>query len=112
VLTAESADRMNAEATFLFSKLEKQFEYAMSRKERLEQEDFFDEAIESCRPSTCVNLGEELGMGTLYVEKKDLKAQSLIREDDVEVYMRGVSYKNKVSKTVNKFLSRAKWLAM
>jgi hypothetical protein len=59
-----------------------------------------------------VNLGEELGKGTLYVEKKDLRAQSLIREDDVEVYIRGVSYKNKVCKTVNKFLSRAKWISM
>jgi len=51
-------------------------------------------------------------MGTLYVEKKDLKAQSLIREDDIEVYMRGVSYKNKVAKTVNKFMTRLKWIPL
>jgi hypothetical protein len=30
--------------------------------------------------------------------------QSLIREDDVEVYIRGVVYKNKVSRVVNKFI--------
>jgi hypothetical protein len=48
-------------------------------------------------------------MQQLYVEHKDLKSQSLIREDDVEVQTRGITYKNKVSKTVNKFLSRLKW---
>jgi predicted transcriptional regulator len=38
--------------------------------------------------------------------------QSLIREDDVEVYLRATSYRNKVSKLVNKFISRLKWLPM
>jgi hypothetical protein len=46
----------------------------MQRRDRLEQEDFFDEAISQVRPSTCVDLGEELGMGTLYVENKELRA--------------------------------------
>jgi len=36
----------------------------------------------------------------------------LIREDDIEVYIRGVSYKNKVSKTVNKFMTRLKWIPL
>lgn len=103
---------MSSEATFLFSKLEYSTEQAMSRQDRLNQEDFYDEAIKEVRPSTCVNLGEELGFQTLYVEKKDLKSQSLIREDDIEVYIRGVSYKNKVSKTVNKFMTRLKWIPL
>jgi len=36
----------------------------------------------------------------------------LIREDDVEVYIRGVSYRNKVNKLVNKFMSRLKWMPL
>lgn len=36
----------------------------------------------------------------------------MIREDDVEIYMRGVSYRNKVSKVANKYMSRLKWLPM
>ena len=54
-------------------------------------------------------MGEELGMGTLYVENKELRAQSIIREDDIEVYLRDVTYRNKCSKVINKFMSRLKW---
>jgi hypothetical protein len=100
MLTSESMERMSGDATFMYAKLELNVEQAMTRRDRLEQEDFFDEALKEARPSTCVDLGEELGIGTLYVENKNLKAQSLIREDDIEVYLRGVSYKNKVGRLV------------
>ena len=33
----------------------------------------------------------------MYVENNELPPQSMIREDDIEVYIRGVSYRNKVS---------------
>ena len=86
----------------------------MSRRDRLDQDDYFNEAVPENRPSTYIYLGNasELKNATLYVEKKDLKAQSLIREDDIEVYIRGVSYKNKVARIVNKFLSKAKWIPL
>ncbi len=48
----------------------------------------------------------------MYVERFDNLPQSLIREDDVEVYIRGVVYKNKVSRVVNKFIQRIKWLPL
>ena len=48
-------------------------------------------------------------MKSLYVENIDMAPQSLIREDDIEIYTRAVSYRNKVSKLVNKFMSRLKW---
>jgi hypothetical protein len=41
-----------------------------------------------------------------------IKPQSLIREDDVEVYLRGTSYRGKLLKLMNKFLSRLKWLPL
>jgi hypothetical protein len=59
------------------------------------------------RPNT--KSGEEDGR-SLYVERIDLPPQSLIREDDVEVYMRGVSYRQKLTSVANKFISRLKWL--
>lgn len=37
---------------------------------------------------------------------------SLIREDDIEVYLRGVTYRNKINRVVNKLMSRLKWLPM
>lgn len=53
-----------------------------------------------------------MGAGALYVENFEIPPQSLIREDDVEVYVRGTTYRNKINKTVNKFMSRLKWLPM
>jgi hypothetical protein len=50
--------------------------------------------------------------GTLYVEIKDLPAQSCIRADDIEVYLRHVAYSTKINKLVNKFMARLKWLAL
>lgn len=73
------------------------------------QEDHYDGATPENRPKTRSN---EPGGSSLYVEKFDLKPQSLVREDDIEVYIRGVSHRNKLTKTVNKFINRLKWLPM
>lgn len=35
-----------------------------------------------------------------------------MREDDIEVYIRGVAHRNKINKLSNKFISRLKWLPM
>ena len=96
------------DAVFLYGKIEYSIEQAMNRAERLQQEDFFDMAIPGNRPNTKAELGE----GSLYVENVDLKPQSLLREDDLEIFTRSVSYRNKVSKVVNKWMSRLKWLPM
>jgi hypothetical protein len=37
---------------------------------------------------------------------------SLIREDDVEVYLRQVTYDQQVNRVMAKFLSRLKWLPL
>ena len=36
----------------------------------------------------------------------------MLREDDIEIFIRSTSYRNKVSKVINKFMSRLKWLPM
>lgn len=48
----------------------------------------------------------------MYVEKTDMLSQSLIREDDIEVYIRSVCHRSKINKVANKFMSRLKWLPM
>jgi len=96
------------EAVFLYGKIEYSIEQALNRVERLQQEDYYDVAIPANRPNTKAELGE----GSLYVENVDLKPQSLLREDDIEIFTRSTSYRNKVSKVVNKFMSRLKWLPL
>ena len=56
------------DAVFLFGKIEYSIEQALSRVERLEQDDFFDKAVPERRPHTVAELGE----GSLYVENVDL----------------------------------------
>ena len=46
------------------------------------------------------------------MENFELEPQSLVREDDVEVYLRSVCYRNKVGRLSDKYLSRLKWLPM
>jgi hypothetical protein len=76
------------------------------RNERLEQDDFYDQTSPENRPST----RSQAGGSALYVEKFDLSPSSLVREDDIEVYIRGVAHRNKINKLVNKYMSRLKWL--
>jgi hypothetical protein len=61
-----------------------------------------------CRPST----KPKDGGAALYVEKDDAPAQSLLREDDIEVYIRQVSHRNKCGRLMQKYSSRLKWLAL
>ena len=96
------------DAVFLFGKVEYSIEQAMNRVERLQQEDYHDVALPGNRPNTKAELGE----GSLYVENVDLEPQSLLREDDVEIFTRSTTYRNKTCKLMNKFMSRLKWLPM
>ena len=80
----------------------------MDRLDRLSQEDDFDTTKPENKPSTRA----ETDANALYVEKFDNPAQSMIREDDIEVYIRGVTYANKTTRAINKFMSRLKWFPM
>ena len=48
----------------------------------------------------------------MYLEIKDLPPHSSIREDDIEVYLRHVTYAGKINKLVNKWLARLKWMPL
>lgn len=108
-LTADTFEKISAEATFLYSKLEFNLEQAMSRHDRLSQPDFYEVAKSGeSRPTT----KKDEGQSSLYVENVEIDPQSMIREDDIEVYIRGTTYKNKINKTTNKLISHLKWVPM
>jgi hypothetical protein len=46
------------------------------------------------------------------VENVDLDPVSSIRMDDIEIYLRQVTYEQKINKLVNKFLTRVKWIPL
>ena len=60
------------------------------------------------KPSTKCDMGEN----PPYIENYDIAPQSLIREDDCEVFLRATTYRNKLTKVVNKLCSRLKWLGL
>ena len=107
-LTSEMLENVSIDAAFIYGKLEFNLEQSILRNERLEQEDYYDQAVPENRPST----KSEPEGSALYVEKFDLLPQSLIREDDIEVYIRGVTHRNKINKLANKLMTRLKWLPM
>ncbi len=106
-LNSEYLDRVGHDATLKYGKLEYELENALQRFERLETDDDFDKADSWPRPNTKAKEG-----GSLYVENTTLPAVSAIRMDDVEVYLRQTTYRSRISKGVNKFLARLKWLSL
>lgn len=106
-LTTEQLEKNSTYATVMYGKLEFNLEQAMARYERLSQDDRFEDVKAENKPKTKSEDG-----GSLYMENEMNKPQSLIREDDVEVYLRDVTYKNKLKKVINKFLARLKWIAL
>ena len=105
-LTSDRLDMISPEATFMYGKLQYNLEQAIARCDRLSQDDYYDRAKPEAKPSTRVD------DSSVYTENFDIPPQSLIREDDIEVYVRGTTYRNKINKTVNKLISRLKWLAL
>jgi len=73
-LTTEYMERIGHEATFRYGKMEYEMENSMSRSERLEGEEDFDEAKVFPRPNTKAKEG-----GSLYVENTNLVSLALLK---------------------------------
>ncbi len=84
-------------------------ENTIKRFERLDFEDGYDTAKNKTfkRPNTKAKEG-----GSLYVENTDLEPMSVIRPDDVEIYLRTVTYDQKINRLMTKYLARLKWLPL
>ena len=65
-LTADQLEKSSLQATQMYGKLEFNLEQAMIRYERLNQDDFYDQAILKNRPHSKA----EAGNGSLYVENE------------------------------------------
>ncbi|CDW83349.1 UNKNOWN [Stylonychia lemnae] len=100
-LTTEYMERIGHEATFKYGKMEYEMENAMNRCDRLEGDDDYDAALNVQRPNTKAKEG-----GSLY------EPISSLRRDDIEVYLRTVTYEQKIQKLVSKYLARLKWMPL
>jgi hypothetical protein len=108
-IRTRNVETIGAQATFRCSKLQWEIDNAVKRAQRLEVDDDYTLGMHpELRPTSKAKKNE----GTLYVEIKDLPAQSAIRSDDIEVYTRHVAYSGKINKVVNKFMSKLKWMPM
>lgn len=108
-IRTRNIESIGQQATFRCGKLQWDIDSAVKRAQRLAVDDDYERGLQShLRPTSRSKQND----GTLYVEIKDLPAQSCIREDDLEVYLRCVTYSGKVTKMVNKFLARLKWLPL
>ena len=102
-------EAIGQQATFRCSKLQWEIDNSIKRAQRLAVDDDFTLGLQpELRPTSKAKKNE----GTLYVEIKDLPAQSCIRSDDIEVYARHITYEGKINKLVNKFIAKLKWLPM
>jgi len=48
--------------------------------------------------------------GSSYADEGDRHPLSALREDDIDVYMRIITYDEKITKHAEKFIQRAKWV--
>jgi hypothetical protein len=100
-------ERVGIEATQKYAKWEYDMENAINRFERLDFDDGYEASKTFQRPNTRAKEG-----GSLYVENTDLEPMSIIKQDDVEIYMRTVCYDQKINRVTSKFLARLKWLPL
>jgi hypothetical protein len=106
-------DLMAPEFDKLVGRLTQEFESAHNRSERLSIEDSFSAAIDetAVRPQPVSNEEEGGKKGALlYVESPDRSVNSVIKQDDVEVAMRILSYRRKILRSAEKVLISLKWL--
>lgn len=108
-IRTRNIDGLSQQATFRCSKLQWDIDNSIKRAQRLQEEDDYLLGMhDNLRPSSKSDQND----GTLYLEIKDLPPHSSIREDDIEVYLRHVTYAGKINKLVNKWLARLKWLSL
>lgn len=106
-MTSELVDKVSLKFSPNYSKIQFELENSVKRVQRLEGEDHF--SSKEKRPQRLEPNGE--------VTIDDLNAEELpkhcaIREDDLDVYTRIVSYEEKCHRAVDRFVNRAKWTAM
>lgn len=94
-------------------RLQEEIDSALSRAERLQVDDSYDAAVDTSaqRPQPTSKDHEAGGQHTLlYVEAPEKCINSVVRQDDVEVYLRIQTYRNKLYRAPEKLAASIKWL--
>ena len=73
----------------------------MKRVQRLDGEDHF---TDTKRPSPAADLG--------FRQEENHDPISVLRLDDIDVYLRQITYEEKISRSAERFMHRAKWLPL
>jgi len=105
-MTADQFDRM-------VGRLQKEFDSAIQRTERLAVDDAYDYAVdpEGKRPQPTSGEADGGRSGTLlYVEAPERSVNSVVRLDDVEVYLRIQSYRSRLYRLPEKLAVAIRWL--
>lgn len=103
-LTSELVDKVSLKFSPNYSKIQFELENSIKRYQRLEGEDHF--ATTDPRPQRLEANGEIVRDD---VNVESLPKQSALRIDDIDVYNRIVTYEEKCSRGVTKFINKAKW---
>ena len=83
------------------AKLQFELENCVKRHNRLEGADHF---------STCER--PEQKPGSSYADETERPPASAIRADDIDIYLRYVTYEEKSTRNAERFIQRAKWVPM
>ncbi|CDW82479.1 UNKNOWN [Stylonychia lemnae] len=112
-LTSELVDKVSLKFSPIYSKLQFELENSVKRYSRLEGEDHF---LNTNRPQTSAekprdDQDEKMVMLHYYLITQQTPLSTL-RLDDLDVYLRIVTYEEKINKDAEKFIQRVKWTPM
>jgi hypothetical protein len=113
VTTSEQDDKTADQFGRMIGRLQKELDSAMQRTERLVVEDAYDYAIdpEGRRPQPTSAEADGGRPGTLlYVEAPEKSINSVVRLDDVEVYLRIQTYRSRLFRLPEKLSTAIRWL--
>ena len=100
-MTTDLVDRVSLKFSPAYSKIQFELENCVKRFGRLDGEDHF----ESPKRATA----EERSS---HADVKDKPPLSALRADDIDVYLRCITYEEKITRWVEKILAKAKWLPL
>ena len=97
----------------MLSRLQMELDSAIRRSERLDEDDFYDQAIDDpakVRPDARSKENGETEGTKLYVESKSKSINSSVRQDDIEVYLRIECFRQQLFHLAEKLSTGVKWL--
>jgi len=97
-LTSEAVDRSAMKFNPIYSKIQFELENAVKRYTRLDGDDHF---LTPDRP--------QQKAGSSYADDGVRPPLSALRSDDIDVYLRIVSYETRITRQIEAFIQRTKW---